>query len=199
VVEEPVDTRGGIESAAASNWQKVPELNAEGDWRDRPMGIHLVETFDAYAVGTSRGVGREMGGAPGARELHRRVERADLKAVADVRRMLRDALPRWGAADLTDTAELLTSELVTNALVHTGEEAWFFAAFSDHPVRRLRVEVRDDAPHHPLPRTPDDYAVSGRGLLLVRSLAQAWGVRPHGPGKAIWFELTGENGARPPV
>jgi anti-sigma regulatory factor (Ser/Thr protein kinase) len=169
------------------------------------MGIHVVETFDAYVVGTSRGVGREMGGAPGAWELHRRVERSDLEAVAEVRRMLRDALPRWGAADLADTAELLTSELVTNALVHTDDDAWFFAAFSDRPVRRLRVEVRDDTPHRPQPRRPDDYAVSGRGLLLVQSLAQAWGVRPYGPGKAIWFELTGEltgdsargNGSRP--
>ncbi|WP_308425158.1 ATP-binding protein [Wenjunlia tyrosinilytica] len=154
------------------------------------MGIHLVKMFDAYWTGTSRGVGREMD-APGVRRLHRYVQRADLKAVADVRRMLRDALLQWGAEELTETAELLTSELVTNALVHTDDDALFVAVLTgEGPARRLRVEVRDDTPHRAYLRHPDGFAVSGRGLLLVQSLADAWGTRAHGGGKAIWFELT---------
>jgi anti-sigma regulatory factor (Ser/Thr protein kinase) len=154
------------------------------------MGIHLVDVFDGFWAGTSRGARRGMGNAPGARELRRRVERSDLKAVSDVRRLLRDSLPGWGAPDFVDHAELLASELVTNALVHTHDGAWFFASYIWTPVRVLRVEVRDATAHPPEPRDPDRWAVSGRGLMLVRTLATDWGVRPHGTGKAIWFEIS---------
>jgi hypothetical protein len=56
-------------------------------------------------------------------------------------------------------------------------------------TRLLHVEVRDandDMPHR---RSPGELASTGRGLLLIEELADAWGVRPHGEGKAIWFEL----------
>lgn len=115
--------------------------------------------------------------------------RGDFGAVRSVRGALREALAGWGAADLSDTAELLATELVANALVHGGEDAWFTASFTGEPEQTLRVEVRDCAPHRPLLRHPDRHAVSGRGLQLVGSLATAWGVRPHGPGKTVWFEL----------
>jgi anti-sigma regulatory factor (Ser/Thr protein kinase) len=84
-------------------------------------------------------------------------------------------------------AELLTSELVTNALVHTDDDAILTATVGP---RGLRVEVRDFVARRPRLRAPDaDDGTHGRGLLLVQSLADAWGVRPHAEGKSVWFEL----------
>ena len=92
-----------------------------------------------------------------------------------------------GGGDLVETAQLLVSELVSNVLLHT-----------DSPARLrleveagvLRVEVLDELPVPPVAGLLDPAAVSGRGLLLVASLATRWGVRPTGgEGKAVWFEL----------
>ncbi|MFF7212518.1 ATP-binding protein [Streptomyces sp. NPDC008238] len=140
--------------------------------------------------------GREAGGPVEARRLHRPLQHADLPAVADVRRLLREALRSWGVPDLADTAELLTTELVTNALRHTDRGAVLTVTLQPGAARRLRVEVRDFTTRHPRLRAPSDRRTSGRGLLLVQSLADAWGVRPDGDGtgKIVWFEL--DAGAR---
>ncbi|MFI7102628.1 ATP-binding protein [Streptomyces sp. NPDC050161] len=122
--------------------------------------------------------------------MERKVQEADLSAVADVRRELRRMLSRWDApshGDISDVASLLISELVTNALVHTTGGAVVTATVTD----RLRVEVRDCATTRPEPRAPTGDGTSGRGLFLVRTLADAWGVRTHGLGKSVWFELGG--------
>lgn len=122
--------------------------------------------------------------------------RADLPAVAETRRLLRDHLRRWGVPALADTAELLTSELVTNALQHTAGGAVLTATLSEG-CPRLRVEVHDSLARRPRFRTTEtggDYATSGRGLMLVQALADAWGVRAGDGGKVVWFELTGEAG-----
>ncbi|CAM5363950.1 ATP-binding protein [Streptomyces abikoensis] len=126
---------------------------------------------------------------------------------------MRRLLSHWGAPGRAETAELLTSELVTNALVHTDGGAVVKAALTGAPgqVRgRLRVEVRDFVPGHPALRGPgteagpvvreavpemndiEKAATSGRGLLLVHALADGWGVRAHGVGKSVWFELAAQ-------
>ncbi|MFM9371397.1 ATP-binding protein [Streptomyces sp. Da 82-17] len=121
--------------------------------------------------------------------LHRRLGRADLRAVSEVRRALRELLLHWGKPGCADVAELLTSEIVTNALVHTDDDAVFTATVREH---RLRVEVRDFVTRRPTPRVPHaDDGTGGRGLLLVQSLADSWGVRTQDGGKAVWFELDG--------
>ncbi|WP_416969824.1 ATP-binding protein [Streptomyces sp. 4F14] len=123
----------------------------------------------------------------GQPQLRRRLERADLGAVPEARHALRELLHNWGKPGRSDIAELLTSELVTNALVHTDEDAVLTATVGPDG---LHVEVRDFVDRLPRPqaqRTDDD--TNGRGLLLVQALADAWGVRPHGIGKAVWFEL----------
>jgi hypothetical protein len=100
---------------------------------------------------------------------------------------LRELLRHWGRPGRSETAELLTSELVTNALVHTDRDAVLTATVGPSG---LRVEVRDFVARRPQPRVPDaGDSTHGRGLLLVQSLADAWGVRVHGVGKAVWFEL----------
>ncbi|MGW4382798.1 ATP-binding protein [Kitasatospora sp. NPDC004531] len=122
------------------------------------------------------------------RRLHASLEAADLPSVGAVRRELRAALDHWGVPELADTAELLASELVTNALVHTGKGAEFDAQLTVE--QRLRVEVHDRTSSLPGRRQPDDDATSGRGLLLVEALADDWGVQLRGDGKVTWFELS---------
>ncbi|MER7897145.1 ATP-binding protein [Streptomyces sp. NPDC096046] len=125
-----------------------------------------------------------------APQLRRRLGRADLRAVPEARRALRELLGQWGKHGQSDVAELLTSELVTNAIVHTDHDAVLTVTVLP---RGLRVEVRDFVARRPRLRVavPDE-GTNGRGLLLVQSLADAWGVRPHGVGKAVWFELEAE-------
>ena len=122
-------------------------------------------------------------------QLHRKLGHADLRAVPEVRRALRALLLDWGRPGRSDVAELLTSEIVTNALVHTDDDAVLTATVRGH---RLRVEVRDFVARRPKPRVPRaDDGTGGRGLLLVQSLADAWGVRNQSVGKVVWFELDG--------
>lgn len=126
-------------------------------------------------------------------QLRRRLPRADLRAVPEARRALRELLRHWERPDGTDVAELLTSELVTNALVHTDDDAILTATVSP---RGLRVEVRDFVAQRPRPRMPEAAAdTNGRGLVLVESLADAWGVCAHEVGKSVWFELTAARAA----
>ncbi|MFI1097266.1 ATP-binding protein [Streptomyces sp. NPDC020917] len=134
--------------------------------------------------------------------LRHSVGRADLPAVAETRRLLRDNLRQWGVPALSDTAELLTTELVTNALQHTGGGAELTATLSPAPRNRLRIEVRDSLARRPPARVPaaapaagagehgaGEHGTSGRGLLLVQALSDAWGVNARGTGKVVWFEL----------
>ncbi|MFG2606078.1 ATP-binding protein [Streptomyces sp. NPDC048514] len=125
-----------------------------------------------------------------AYRLRRKLGRADLRAVPEARRELRELLRHWGKPGRSEIAELLTSELVTNALVHTDDDAVLTAVVDPGG---LRVEVRDFVARRPEldgPETDDD--THGRGMVLVQSLADAWGVRPHGVGKSVWFELGAE-------
>lgn len=120
-------------------------------------------------------------------QLRRRLGRADLRAVPEARRALRELLRHWGRPGRSDIAELLTSELVTNAIVHTDHDAVLTVSVGPHG---LRVEVRDFVARQPRLRVPNaDSCTNGRGLVLVESLADDWGVRTHGVGKAVWFEL----------
>lgn len=122
--------------------------------------------------------------------LHAVLAPADLGAIAPLRAALRAALRRWGVPELADTAELLASELLANALQHTGGGAALEARLGLDG--RLRVEVRDGGarlPQLPRPRRAPETATSGRGLLLVEVLADGWGVRRHADGKITWFEL----------
>ncbi|MEV0847418.1 ATP-binding protein [Streptomyces sp. NPDC049954] len=134
--------------------------------------------------GTDRRAARR---APRGRRLTRRLARADLRAVSEVRHALRALLDDTDRSACADTAELLTSELVTNALVHTAHDAVVTATVGPQGVR---VEVRDFTGHRPRPRTPvPDEHTGGRGLGLVQSLADSWGVRALGVGKVVWFQL----------
>ncbi|PBC71762.1 histidine kinase-like protein [Streptomyces sp. TLI_235] len=137
-------------------------------------------------------------GGRAAQQLRRRIGQADLARISELRGELRDALRRWQVPELIDTAELLSSELVTNAIRHTDRDAMFTARLyraPDNGRARLRVEVEDESDLWPTRRTPGEQASSGRGLMLVEALADGWGVEPRGSGKRMWFELSADGPA----
>ncbi len=108
-------------------------------------------------------------------------------SVSDARRLVREELRRAGREDLLDAAELLVTELVTNALVHTGTRMEVCAEVDDGG---LYVEVHDASPQLPLVRHHADLAGTGRGLRLLQHMADRWGAEPRPGGKCVWFELT---------
>src|SRR3954466_9764227 len=90
-------------------------------------------------------------------------------------------------SELCETASLLVSELVTNAIIHGKTSATIEV---HRPPDTLRVSVRDDSPAlPPVGARPTLSAESGRGLTIVSVLADAWGIEKVDSGKAIWFEL----------
>jgi serine/threonine-protein kinase RsbW len=90
------------------------------------------------------------------------------------------------SGDVLDTAELLTSELVTNALLHAGTDLVVHIEAENGTVR---VAVDDGCDTGPRLGSPDTIDLGGRGLPLVASLADRWGWEPLPRGKRVWFEV----------
>ncbi|WP_441248450.1 SpoIIE family protein phosphatase [Kitasatospora sp. McL0602] len=109
----------------------------------------------------------------------------DLAMVGHARRFTRDTLAGWELGTLSDLAELLTSELITNALTHAGAPTEL-RIFRN---RLLTVEVADIDSHPPMLRRAADSDEGGRGMHLVNELAHRWGSRSTTEGKVVWYEL----------
>jgi anti-sigma regulatory factor (Ser/Thr protein kinase) len=110
---------------------------------------------------------------------------APRRARAGIRDLLADRVPE----DFSEDAQLLVSELVTNAVMYAPSgcrlSAWYVAA-----AHALRVEVEDaaaDVPRVRSPATPSH--LGGRGLQLVATRSTDWGVDANAGGKSVWFEL----------
>ena len=95
----------------------------------------------------------------------------------------------WQLTHLTDTAILLISELVTNAVLHARTNGLGLALQLEVHGTWLRIEVHDADLREPEPRRPGGLEENGLGLVLVDSLADKWGVRETPAGKAVWAEL----------
>ncbi|WP_327163038.1 SpoIIE family protein phosphatase [Streptomyces zaomyceticus] len=118
------------------------------------------------------------------------IAQAEPERIAEAREQVRQLLHDWDDEEQLDSAVLMVSEMVTNVLVHTDGDALLVAEVAcGEKTRRLRVEVSDASDELPHKRHPGEMASSGRGLVLMEMLADAWGVDPRGEGKAIWFEL----------
>lgn len=114
------------------------------------------------------------------------------RSVATARSFVRDTLQGWGFTDIVDDAVVLTSELVTNAVVHAGTAADVLCLRSEDAVR---IEVSDHYPEREIPLqqsavnmgNPD--REGGRGLQLCAALATRWGVDYTPTQKQVWFQL----------
>ncbi len=102
------------------------------------------------------------------------------------RRFVARALASWGLEDAESHLELLTSELVTNAVCHA-RTPYHLVVACEGP--RVRVEVRDGSAARPTARRARPDADAGRGLMIVDALADRWGIEEDGPGKSVWFVL----------
>jgi anti-sigma regulatory factor (Ser/Thr protein kinase) len=140
--------------------------------------------------GANCGCGDTVAVRPLVRRTMLSVAQAEPERVAVARQQLRELLHDWRSADQVDSAVLLLSETRTNVLVHTDADALLLAEVRGGPgTRRIRVEVTDTSDDLPHKRRPGELASSGRGLVLMDLLADAWGVDPRGEGKSTWFEL----------
>ena len=118
-------------------------------------------------------------------------------AAAAARRFVRQTLQSWDVSArawdpdrVVDDAVLLTSELVTNAVVHAGTPLDVTCRLTSG---ELEVAVRDRHPARTLPDIPEAASTSaerGRGLLLPSVLASSWGVTYARTAKAVWFRMS---------
>ncbi|MFE6833876.1 SpoIIE family protein phosphatase [Streptomyces sp. NPDC057705] len=187
-------TDGLIERPGADHDTGMRELMAAV--HSGPVDVEELADVLCDLVGDSGG-GDDMAllvlrrrGTPGARgggPLRQRLEPGDTEAPGLARHLIRAAVAAWGARDRADEIELAADELMTNALVHTdggGDVSMRLTAQG-----RIRIEVEDASSALPRRREAGDWAVSGRGLMLVDRLADEWGVEPRGGGKCVWCEF----------
>jgi anti-sigma regulatory factor (Ser/Thr protein kinase) len=140
--------------------------------------------------------------SPTARQpaLWRSIRRAswilskEASSVPRARHLIRAQLADWGFHGQSELTELLTSELVTNALRHGWGEPALTICSKDGT---LRCEVEDESPG--LPRVShgqDEGDEGGRGLHLVDLLSDRWGIDRRRTGKTVWFEVPMHAGER---
>ena len=112
---------------------------------------------------------------------------ADQTATRAARALVRDLCATASVSpQAAETAVLLVTELVSNAIQHGGGSA---VVEADVDRTRLRVAVADSDPRLPSARLAAIDAERGRGLLLVEALSSRWGATPQDEGKKVWFEL----------
>ncbi|MFB6984453.1 ATP-binding protein [Streptomyces sp. NPDC056304] len=122
---------------------------------------------------------------------------ADSAAPAEARHHVGLALAAWDLDHVTDTARLVVSELLTNALAHTNSPV-IDVSVTRTSQDTVRVTVTDTS-CRTLPATaplPGPDAESGRGLVIVASIARAWGSELVNGGKQVWVDLDTSRPAR---
>src|SRR3954471_19808581 len=122
----------------------------------------------------------------------------DPSAAQQARRFVSAALQDSASAEAREVAELLVSELVTNAVVHAASPV---EVEIDHDDTGVLVRVRD-ADTGPLVMRAgggSELDEGGRGFLLVDRLAEAWGTEHRGGRKTVWFRVRADGASEPPV
>ncbi|GGV69906.1 ATP-binding protein [Streptomyces longisporoflavus] len=116
------------------------------------------------------------------------------QTATEARRMVRTACAAWGIEKQADTAQLVLSELIANAVHHT--RGRHIRVIVEHPrADRLLIAVVDTSRDLPIVRTPHTADVRGRGLLLIQALSAHWGcTRPGRGGKHVWALLEADPG-----
>lgn len=111
--------------------------------------------------------------------------------MSTARRFVASTLTDRGQVTLVDSVVLLTSEVVTNAVLHGGPygDGDDIVVMFDSTGRTARVEVRDHNLDLPTVEGTSSTRLAGRGMHVVDSLASAWGVTADVLGKWVWFEV----------
>ena len=113
-------------------------------------------------------------------------------AAGAARRQVRAAIYNWNVPVDPPTAELLTSELVTNAVRNEADPTVMLDVTCS--AARLRVDVHDTSRAMPAPAEAPADAETGRGLIIVGTLADEWGFYATPDGKAVYFTLAFQSG-----
>ena len=134
-------------------------------------------------------------GGPGQRAVRWRFP-ASLASGGRARRNVRELLASWGITGPLDEAELLTTELVNNAVVHARSQV-VVSVKARHGA--VRVEVTDLSAGAVHRRHAGTSSADGRGLMLVEALSSSWGTVRSESSKTVWFELPSDMGEDRPA
>ncbi len=142
----------------------------------RPLGLGAAPAVGPERVAVERRFRFELAAHPGS--------------PAQARRLTRARLTGWSICeDTCDTAALVVTELVTNAIVHTASNVVVCELNDGDDMVRIAVRDEGCTPGEPHPSPQRAEEEHGRGLLLVDALCHAWGAQEHGPGLLVWAEL----------
>ena len=173
----------------------IPRNCTAGNTRlDEPQDWPSTSTDAPMALATSADTRGAVDPADFVRTASFRLDPVP-ESAGRARRSARTMLTDWRLGHLVEDVDLVVSELVTNALLHTGDELEGPAAAIrlelDLSGGRLTCRVVDASPLPPMPEEATETAESGRGLILVEALASEWDWEELPDGKAVWaaFEL----------
>jgi anti-sigma regulatory factor (Ser/Thr protein kinase) len=109
-----------------------------------------------------------------------------LGAAAASRHFVSTTLTSWGDHDLVPDGTLIVSELATNALIHGGSP---FRVSIERRAEVVRIAVEDAGPGRPVSSPTAEDTSGGRGVSIVKALADRWGCGGLDNGKVFWVEL----------
>lgn len=124
--------------------------------------------------------------APAGSDAAERLFLVTPTAPHDVRAFVRTVLDEWNVRVRDGEAEIVASELATNAVRHARSP---FVLTLTHEPAAVRIAVRDTSADRPMHIVRDDCEFGGRGVRLVAALAKAWGVDDEVDGKSVWAEV----------
>jgi anti-sigma regulatory factor (Ser/Thr protein kinase) len=116
------------------------------------------------------------------------------ESVAAARKFAREVLHDQ-SGETIGAAELMISELASNCVRHAHSD---FELVIDYE-KCIRVEVRDSGHGQPVLQNPTPRDISGRGLRIIETMSEDWGVIPSANGKTVWFEMNGVLSETPAV
>jgi Histidine kinase-like ATPase domain len=162
-----------------------------GVTQTRPASAERHQAAPGFFASVPRPPGNLHAVAAGSRYASAQLDPQPASA-ARARRLTRETLTRWDMASLTDDAEIISAEIVANAInaVPPGTTglAIVYAIHATPPG--LRIYTWDIGPGHPVPANPDPDAVRGRGLTIINALTERWGWWPTpSGGKVVYATL----------